>query len=61
MIQVGDFIEIPAWRTEGMVIAIESAHYGSDEARRVLLQEHPDQPDSACRWYHLEPGQYDVN
>ena len=60
-LQPGDFISIPAWDAYGQVIATDLPHYGSDDAQRVLLQEHPEQPASACRWYHLEPGTFELD
>lgn len=42
-LQIGDFIEIPAWRTVGMVMEIQPPMPGTKEIE-VLLQEHPEQP-----------------
>lgn len=56
-LQVGDFINVPAWETSGQVIAVEAAHHSSDEAQRVLLQ---DAPEAAGRWYTLEPGEFEI-
>ena len=55
---VGEFIEIHAWKTFGMVIGQEEPTHGVDDAIRVLVQEHPDQRIDKCKWYQLEPGQY---
>lgn len=55
-IAVGDFISVPTWETFGQVIAVEPAWYGSSDARRVLLQ---DAPEQAGRWYTLEPNEYE--
>lgn len=58
-LEVGDFIEIPAWRVTGCVMGIEAAPIGSDECIDVYLQERPDQ---TCRFkrYRLEPSEYVV-
>ena len=58
--QIGDFIEIPAWHTFGMVHEVKGAPIGSDDAIRVLVQEHPEQPVHYWRYYNLEPGEYEV-
>ena len=55
--KVGDFISVPAWDAYGQVIAVEPAWYGSNEARRVSLQE---RPESAGRWYTLEPNDFEI-
>mgnify|MGYP001579449384 CR=1 FL=1 len=55
-VEVGEFIEVPAWSIEGMVVAIESAWTGSEHAKRLLLEAKPDDPSP--RWYHLEPFEY---
>jgi hypothetical protein len=57
-LEIGDFISVPAWKTYGMVIGVDLAWYGSDDARRVLVQEHPDQRTADCKWFQLEPGEY---
>jgi hypothetical protein len=57
-IEIGDFIEIPAWRVEGLVIDTRSPMFGSDDAQEVLLQESPN--DNRPRWYRMEPGQFKV-
>ena len=53
---IGTFITIPAWKTFGMVIDKQPAHYGSEGAIRVLVETRPD--DVAPRWYNLEPDEY---
>lgn len=53
-----EFIFIPAWNVEGLVIDQEPTQYGHDDAIRVLVMEHPD--DEHPRWYHLEPGEYTI-
>jgi hypothetical protein len=58
--EIGNFIEIPAWKTFGMVIGIEPAWHGSDDAIRVLIQEHPEQRTADCIYFHLEPGEYTI-
>ena len=55
---VGDFIRIPAWRTEGQVIATRPPMMGSDDAIDVLLEARPD--DTRPRWYRLEPNEFEV-
>lgn len=57
-LQVGDFIRIPAWKTFGMVTAIEPAQYGPDGMIRVALQENPE--SDRRRWYNLMPDSYEV-
>ena len=52
-IEVGEFIEVPMWRTTGMVIDTRPPAYGSDDVQDVLIQEGPE--DERGRWYHLEP------
>jgi hypothetical protein len=59
-IRVGDFIEIPAWNTCGMVQAIEPAMLGSENAQRVLVQEFPEQSASDWEYYRLEPGEFEI-
>ena len=56
--EVGEFIEIPAWKTFGRVMDVKTAPLGSEKAIQVLLQEHPDQPARAWRSYRLEPNEY---
>jgi hypothetical protein len=56
--EIGEFIEIPSWKTFGMVIGIQPPMYGSDDAIRVLIEEYPGQRIGDCKWFHLEPGQY---
>lgn len=56
-IEVGDFIEIPAWRVEGLVTSVKAADLGSDDAIEVTLQEVPEGPE---RRYRLEPDEYRV-
>jgi hypothetical protein len=51
---VNEFIEIPAQNVWGCIFEIEPAMVGSDDARRVLLQENPEDEDGT--WYTLEPG-----
>ena len=58
-IQVGDFIEVPAWKTVGMVTGILLPHYGSENVQHILLQENP-VSDRVTR-YHLEPGEYTID
>ncbi len=57
---IDQMVSVPAWKTFGMVIDQRLPVYGSDDAVSVLLQEHPDQTASRCKWYHLEPGEYEV-
>ena len=58
-IEIGDFIKIPAWRTEGQVINMRPAStLGTEMAQEVLLEVKPD--DSHPRWYRLEPGEFEV-
>lgn len=55
-IELGEFIEIPAWNVIGVVIDIEPARYGSDYAQRVLVLTDPE--DETGTWFHLEPDQF---
>jgi hypothetical protein len=55
-VTVGEFISIPAWQTEGMVIATRPAMLGSDASIEVLVEVKPDDPRP--RWYRLEPAEY---
>ena len=53
-----DFITIPAWNDYGMVVRIESAIIGSDDAVAVLLQR---EPDGKPVRYRLEPDEYKID
>jgi hypothetical protein len=55
---IGEFIAIPAWQTEGCVIASRPARQGSEAAIDVLVERWPDDPRP--RWYRLEPDEYTV-
>ena len=55
-IEVGDFIEIPIWKTTGMIVCILSAEYGSENVQHVLVQEEPESIKTTR--YHLEPNEY---
>ena len=55
-IKIGDFIEIPAWKTVGRVINKRDANYGDDSAVRIQLAEDPD--ELVVREYQLEDGQF---
>lgn len=57
-VDVGEFIRIPTGRTEGMVVAVRDARFGSADAVEVLLKVRPDDP--MPRWYRLEPNDYEV-
>ena len=59
-LEVGDFIDIPAWDATGCVMAIGPATLGSPDAIEVRLQESPDAPADAWRCYRLEPDEYRV-
>lgn len=56
-IEVGDFIEVHAWRTWGQVVAVEPDRSGLGSALSldVTLQE---KPEATPRAYRLEPGTY---
>lgn len=58
-LQVGEFIEIPAWETEGMVMNVKPSLVIAG-AIEVLMQEHPDQPLSAWRTYRLLPDEFKI-
>jgi hypothetical protein len=53
---IGEFVQIPAWRTEGMVIKTRPSTYRSDI--EVLIETRPDDPNP--RWYRLAPGQFTI-
>ena len=55
-IQIGDFLEITAWKALGQVIAIGPATYGDDSALRIVLEEDPD--GKLTHEYQLEDGQF---
>lgn len=57
-VEVGEFISIPIWKVEGMVIQTRAAMFGSESAIEVLLEVRIDDP--APRWYRLEPGTYEI-
>ena len=59
-LEVGDFIDIPAWDTTGCVMALGPATLGSPEAIEIRLQETPDAPEPAWRRYRLEPHEYRI-
>lgn len=56
-VEAGEFVWIPAWKVHGMVVDVEPARHGSDDARRLNIQEDIDGP---TRWYHMEPADYAV-
>ena len=58
-IQIGDFLEIPAWNAFGMVTEIEPGWYGDDSAVRVKLDLDPD--GTLSHWYQIEDGQFTNN
>lgn len=55
---VGEFIRVPAWNTEGMVIDQRPSTLGSEDSISVLVEVKPDDPRP--RWYRLEPSEYEV-
>ena len=57
-VEIGEFISIPAWKTEGMVIATAPATLGSADAIVVLVETRIDDPSP--RWYRLEPDEYEI-
>lgn len=59
-VQVGDFIEVPAWRTAGMVQHVKGSMFGSSDSVTVLLQEHPEQPARDWKSYRLEPEEFEI-
>ena len=58
IIEVGNFISIPAWSVEGQVIAKEQPITGTEHAQRVLVQSSPD--DETGRWYTVEPDEFSL-
>jgi len=59
-IETGDFIEIPAWQTCGLVQSVTGSMYGTSKSCTVLLQEHHEQPARQWGTYRLEPGEYRI-
>jgi len=58
--EIGDFIAIPAWHAEGMVIETRATTWlGSDDAIEVLIEATPDDPCPV--WYRLEPGTWNLD
>ena len=57
---IDEMISVPAWKTFGMVVGQRPATLGSDNCVDVLLQEHPEQSAGTCKWYHLEPNEYEL-
>ena len=58
VLEVGDFVTVPAWKTFGQVIDTRPAMLGSDAAQDVLIETKPDDPNP--RWYRLEPNEYEA-
>jgi hypothetical protein len=58
VIDLGDFIYIPAWGMTGCVIGIRPSMLGSEQSQSVLLQQVPDDPQPV--WYRLEPDEFEV-
>ena len=56
-IEVGDFIEVPTWKTFGQVVSVQPSQIRPG-AQDVMLQEHPEQAIRNCRTYRLMPGEY---
>lgn len=60
-LEVGTFIDIPAWKASGCVYAIKPADIGSDGAAMVLLQEYPEQNDAKMRKFRLDnTSEYEI-
>ena len=59
-VEIGEFIRIPAWKTEGMVIDRRrpTLPLGTVQAIEVLVEVRIDDPKP--RWYRLEPNEYEV-
>ena len=57
--KVNDFIHIPAWNDFGMVVDVESAPIGSDDAIVILLQSDPE--SDKLQRYRLEPDEYAID
>jgi len=57
-VAVGEFVEIPAWRVGGQVVALRPAMLGSEAAVEMLIETRPDDPKP--RWYRCEPSEYVV-
>ena len=54
---IGEFIRIPAWSSEGMVIDVRQPMLGTERAIEVLVEADIDDPHP--RWYRLEPDEYE--
>lgn len=54
-LEVGDFIEIPAWQTWGMVTSVAPAP--ADNEIAITLQDRPDGPEKR---YRLKPDEFSV-
>lgn len=56
-LEVGDFIEIPAWNVTGMVTSVDwdRSGFGTDASISITLQESPDGPEHR---YRMEPNEY---
>lgn len=61
-LEIGDFIRIPSWQTEGQVINLRPAAFGFGDglniAVEVLLEVVPG--DQRPRWYRLNQNEYEV-
>jgi hypothetical protein len=55
---IGQFIEISACQTFGIIIDEDPSYIGTDKAVRVKVQLHPD--DENGKWFNLEPGEYEL-
>jgi hypothetical protein len=55
-LETGEFITIPAWNVEGMVIGIEPVNIGPDDSRTIILETYPG--EQKPKSYRLSPGEF---
>lgn len=60
--EVGEYVYLPAWQTEGMVYSIRDAILGSvDGSYEVQIQEYPEQREDDIRRFRIEDDSQLVN
>ncbi len=57
-VDIGDYIEIPAWNTGGMVVGISSAIFGPDNDIMVDVQQDPCSEDT--KRFRVSAGQFEI-
>lgn len=53
-IEIGDFIEVPAWNIYGCVTDKEIPYMGTEDAQRVFVNTDPNDSKIGS-WFNLEP------